>query len=82
MFSSIFEQEGKLNPSSFLRGINWKKKNIVKVGLFLFIYLFFLILITTNLVWSNSGMLRHESPPNLHNLAKWHLKRVVLIRSS
>ena len=27
----------------------------------------------------NSGMLRHGSPPNLHNLAKWHLKRIVLI---
>ena len=26
-----------------------------------------------------SGMLRHGSPSNLHNLAKWHLKRIVLI---
>ena len=26
-----------------------------------------------------SGMLRHGSPHNLHNLTKWHLKRVVLI---
>ena len=24
-------------------------------------------------------MLRHESPHNLHNLARWHLKRTVLI---
>ena len=24
-------------------------------------------------------MLRHGSPPNLQNLAKWHLKRIVLI---
>ena len=26
-----------------------------------------------------SGMLKHGSPHNLHNLAKWHLKRIVLI---
>ena len=26
-----------------------------------------------------SGMLRHGSPPNLHNLAKWYLKRIGLI---
>ena len=26
-----------------------------------------------------SGMLRHVSLHNLHNLAKWHLKRIVLI---
>ena len=45
MFSSIFEQEGTLNPSSFLRAINWKKK-IVKVGQIFF------TLITTNQVWS------------------------------
>ena len=25
------------------------------------------------------GMLRQWSPHNLHNLAKWHLKRIVLI---
>ena len=25
------------------------------------------------------GMLRHGSPHNVHNLAKWHLKRIVLI---
>ena len=29
--------------------------------------------------YCNSGLLRHGSPPNLHNLAKWHLKRIVLI---
>ena len=28
---------------------------------------------------TNSGMLRHGSPHNLRNLAKWHLKRIVLI---
>ena len=28
---------------------------------------------------TSSGMLRHASPLNLHNLAKWHLKRIVLI---
>ena len=27
----------------------------------------------------HSGMLRHGLPDNLHNLAKWHLKRIVLI---
>ena len=27
----------------------------------------------------SSGMLRHGLPHNLHNLAKWHLKRIVLI---
>ena len=26
-----------------------------------------------------SGMLRHGSPPNLHNLAKWDLKRIALV---
>ena len=26
-----------------------------------------------------SGMLKHGSPHDLHNLAKWHLKRIVLI---
>ena len=26
-----------------------------------------------------SGMLRHGSTPNLHNLAKWHLQGIVLI---
>ena len=28
---------------------------------------------------TSHGMLRDGSPPNLHNLAKWHLKRIVLI---
>ena len=28
---------------------------------------------------TGSGMLRHGSPHNLHNLAKPHLKRIVLI---
>ena len=31
------------------------------------------------LVVLNSGMLWHGSPHILHNLEKWHLKRIVLI---
>ena len=34
---------------------------------------------SASLFTCGSGMLRHGSPPNLHNLAKCHLKRIVLI---
>ena len=43
----------------------------------------FILNVGTNFLSLNtfifSGMLRHGSPHNLHNLTKWHLKRIVLI---
>ena len=45
------------------------------VGLFVNCYVSGLITLCASI----SGMLRHGSPPNLHNLLKWHLKRTVLI---
>ena len=56
----------------------WLKGAMTRYSpLFFFIFPYYIYFL--NMTVRFSGMLGHESPPNLNNLAKWHLKRIVLI---
>ena len=69
-----FQDDQEIDDSCILKKNIWSEYNIHLTN-----PIIVLLVIQHILQAQNQMPLRHGSPHNLHNLAKWHLKRIVLI---